>query len=121
MQEYIKQHGLECLAQEKNKALMRMLADTLSQVAAQTWPEKDKWVGLLVAMQNFIQSGDPHLVEAALILFGKLTEWLGQDEILQNMQREMYDILMNAMQHPLNDDILIASCKAATNFILVRP
>jgi hypothetical protein len=99
---------------------MRMLADTMSQVAAQTWPEKDKWVGLLVAMHNFIQSGDTHLIEVALILFSKLTEWLGQDDMFENMQREMYDILLKTLQQPMNDDILIAACKSATNFILVR-
>jgi hypothetical protein len=116
----VKHKGLECLASEQSKVLMRMLADTMSQVAEQTWGSKDKWIGLLETMHSFITSNDPRLIEVALVLFSKLTEWLGQDPVLQNMQRQMYDVLLKFLQEAPNDDVRIAACKAATNFILVR-
>lgn len=120
VQEMIKHKGLECLAAEQSKVLMRMLADTMSQVAEQTWGGKDKWIGLLETMHSFITSNDPRLIEVALVLFSKLTEWLGQDPVLQNMQRQMYDVLLKFLLEAPNDDVRIAACKAATNFILVR-
>ena len=112
---------MECLAAEKNKSLMRMLADTMSTVAQETWGTKDKWMGILESMHKFITSNDPHLIEVSLVLFSKLTEWLGQDPVMQNMQRQMYDILLRFLQDAPNDDIRIAACKATTNFIGVRP
>lgn len=120
-QELVKQKGMETLAAENSKSLMRMAADTMSQVAEATWDTDDKWLGILESMQKFITSNDARLVEAALVLFSKLTEWLGQDPIMQNMQRQMYDVLLQFLQSAPNDDVRIAACKASTNFILVRP
>jgi hypothetical protein len=121
MQELVKQQGMETLASESNKSLMRMLADTMSQVAEQTWETDSKWMGILETMHKFITSNDAHLVEVALVLFSKLTEWLGQDPVMLNMQRQMYDVLLQFLQNAPNDDVRIAACKASTNFILVRP
>lgn len=120
VQEVVKQRGMECLAAEQNKSLMRKLADTMSTVAQATWDTKDKWMGILETMHKFITSNDPHLIEVALVLFSKLTEWLGQDSVMQNMQRQMYDILLRFLQDAPNDDIRIAACKASTSFMAVR-
>ena len=117
----IKTKGMECLAAEENKSLMRMLADTMSQVAEQTWTDNDKWMGILETMHSFITSNDPRLIEVALVLFSKLTDWMNSDPVFQNMSRQMYDVLLKFLQDAPNDDIRIAACKASTNFIMVRP
>ena len=92
MQEMIKTKGMETLAAEENKAIMRMLADTMSQVAEQTWAVNEKWLGILEMLNQFISSNEPRLIEVALVLFSKLTEWLSQDDVWQNMARQMYDV-----------------------------
>ena len=121
LQEAVKQKGMECLAAEHDKSLMRALADAMSTVAEQTWDSKDKWLGILESMHKFITSGDPHLIEAALMLFTKLTTWLlADDPVMMNMQRQMYDILLQFLTAAPNDDVRIAACQASTSFIAVR-
>ena len=121
MQDMVKQRSMACLAAERDRSLMRSLADTISCVAEQTWDSKDKWVGVLEAMQKFIQSNDPHLIEAALMLFTMLLDWLADDPVMTNMQRQMYDVLLQFMNNAPNNDVRVAACKASTKFIAVRP
>lgn len=120
-QELVKRRGMECLAAERDKSLMRSLADTMSCVAEKTWDGKDKWLNLLETMQKFIQSNDAHLIEAALILFTTLLDWLAEDPVMTSMQRQMYDVLLQFLTSAPNDDVRVAACKAAVKFIGVRP
>jgi hypothetical protein len=120
LQELVKQKGMESLASESNKSLMRMMADAMSQVAEQTWGTNDKWMGVLKRMREMITSDDEHLQEVALVLFSQLTDWMGQDQIMQDLQRQMYDVLLRFLQNAPNDDVRMAACRASTNFIMVR-
>lgn len=109
---------MECLAKEKNPALMTKLADCMSQVAQQTWQnEQERWTGLLQHLQQFIMQDDPHLLEVALTLFAKLTEWLSQDDVKNAAQ--MYEVLLRCLQHP-NRRVQLAAATASVSFINVR-
>jgi hypothetical protein len=120
VQELVKVQGIKCLAEEKNPALMNKLADCMSQVAAQTWMnEQERWTGLLQHMQQFIAGDDPHQLEVALVLFSKLTEWLDQDDLLQQQTGQMYNVLLRCLQHS-SRQVQLAACKASINFITVR-
>lgn len=118
MQELVKTHGMKCLAEEKNPALMSQLADCMSQVANQTWQnEQERWVGVLQHLQQFIMSDDPHLLEVALTLYAKLTEWLSQEDVKNAAQ--MYEVLLRCLQHP-NRRVQLAAATASVSFINVR-
>jgi hypothetical protein len=113
--------GIKCLAGERNAALMHMLADCMSQVAAQTWGTgAGRWTGILQHMQQFIASEDPKQVEVGLVLFSKLTEWLDQEDLLQQNPGQMYDVLIRCMGHS-SRQVQTAACKASINFVTVRP
>lgn len=122
MQELVKMNGVKRLAGERNPALMHMLADCMSQVAAQTWSTAGtgRWTGILQTMQQFISSEDPSQVEVGLVLYSKLTEWLDQEDLLQQNPEQMYNILVRCMGHS-SKQVQIAACKASINFIAVRP
>lgn len=112
--------GIKCLSGERNAALMHSLADCMSQVACQTWGnEADRWSGILQHMQQFITSEDPTQVEIGLVLFSKLTEWLDQEDLLQQNAGQMYDVLIRCMAHS-SRQVQIAACKASINFVTVR-
>lgn len=120
LQELVKVQGIKCLAEEKNPALMNKLADCMSQVAAQTWMnEQERWTGLLQHMQQFISADDPHHLEVALVLFCKLTEWLDQDDLLQQQTGQMYNVLLRCLQNT-SRQVQLAACKASISFITVR-
>lgn len=117
VQELVKTHGMKCLAEEKNPALMTKLADCMSQVAQQTWPnEQERWMGLLQHLQQFILSDDPHLLEVALTLYAKLTEWLNQEDVKNAAQ--MYEVLLRSLQHP-SRRVQLAAATASVSFINV--
>eukprot|EP00892_Ulva_mutabilis_P010754 jgi/Ulvmu1/8050/UM004_0287.1 len=113
--ELVKTHGMKCLAEEKNPALMTKLADCMSQVAQQTWQnEQERWTGVLQHLQQFILSDDPHLLEVALTLYAKLTEWLSPEDVKNAAQ--MYEVLVRCLQHP-NRKVQLAAATAAVSFI----
>lgn len=113
--------GIKCLVTERNAALMHMLADCMSQVAAQTWGTgSGRWTGILQHMQQLISSEDPNQVEVGLVLFSKLTEWIDQEDLLQQNPGQMYDVLVRCMAHS-SHKVQIAACKASINFVTVRP
>lgn len=114
--------GIKCLAGERNAALMHMLADCMSQVACQTYATSTtgRWTEIVTHMQRFIASEDPEQVEVGLVLFSKLTEWMDQDDLLQQNPGQMYDVLLKCMSHS-SRQVQIGACKASINFVTVRP
>ena len=113
--------GIKCLAGEHNAALMHMLADCMSQVACQTWgSEAGRWTGIVPHMQQFIASEDPSQVEIGLVLFSKLTEWLDQEDLLQQNPGQMYDVLLRCMAHS-SKQVQIAACKACLLYTSPSP
>ena len=73
-------------------------------------------MGVLQHLQQFILSDDPHLLEVALTLYAKLTEWLSPEDVKNAAQ--MYEVLLRCLQHP-SRKVKLAAATAAVSFINV--
>jgi importin-5 len=93
------------------------VCDTVSELAASIM-EKPGWPELLPFIFQCVQSGDPRLMESALLVFAQLARHIMAT--LTQYMGTLHEVLGAALGHS-SVDVRIAAMHASTAFVQVRP
>lgn len=118
VQALVKRETIARIMVETGKGTLHKLCDLVSEIAEMTWAKPgERWSELLQHMQDFIASGQVHLMEAALLIFSQLVIWMENE--FQGRAGTMYSVLQSCLKHP-ELAVQLSATTASANFILVR-
>jgi hypothetical protein len=110
-QNHIKAELLNALKNEQDKSVVKKVCDAVSEVAVEAhegWPE------LVPFLFQCVQSGQPGLMESALVIFSTLASCI--TDTLQPQLPTLVQVLTACITHPTRD-VQLASLRAISNFI----
>ncbi|KAI7835878.1 hypothetical protein COHA_010225 [Chlorella ohadii] len=119
----VKSEMLACIKEEQQRGVTKKVCDCVSELAAgiiedQGWPE------LLPFIFQCVQSGEPRLMESALLIFaalaryvmGVLTQYMGTLHGLLQHMGTLHGLLQQCLGHNVSD-VRLAAMKATCVFI----
>lgn len=111
--EVVKTEMLNCIKEEQQRAVTKKVCDCVSELAAgiiedQGWPE------LLPFIFQCVQSGQPRLMESALLIFACLARYVMP--ILTQYMATLNGVLQQCLVHA-DSDVRLAAMKATCVFI----
>lgn len=112
-QQTIKTELLNSLKDEQNRSLTRKVCDCTAELGAGII-EENGWPELLPFMMQCVQSGEPRVMEPALLIFDQLAKYVMP--VLQQYLGTMHGALTACLGHE-NMDVKLAAFKATTTFI----
>ncbi|PSC74524.1 ARM repeat-containing [Micractinium conductrix] len=109
----VKNEMLACIREEQMRAVTKKVCDCVSELAAgiiedQGWPE------LLPFMFQCVQSGQPRLMESALLIFASLARYVMA--VLTQYMGTLNGVLQQCLGHA-ESDVRLAALKATCVFI----
>ena len=109
----VKTELLNCIKEEQSRSLSRKVCDCTAELAAGII-EENEWPELLPFMLQCVQSGDPRVMESALLIFDQLARYV--INVLQQYLGTLHGALGACLGHA-NMDVKLAAFKATTTFI----
>lgn len=111
----VRQQMLSCIKDETMRSITKKVCDTVSELAAVIMREPSGWPELLPFMSQAVQSGQPLLMEAALLVFAQLAGHM-MPTLLQYMGT-LHQVLHAALGND-SVDVRLAAMRATTAFIM---
>ncbi|KAG1673229.1 hypothetical protein FOA52_013109 [Chlamydomonas sp. UWO 241] len=113
VQSHVKNELLNALKEEPEKVVSSKVCDAISEVASEVF-EEPGWPELPPFLFGCIQSGQPRLMEASLVIFASLAEY--HIDVLRSQLPTLVQIFGTCLGHA-NEDVQLASLRVISNFI----
>uniref|UniRef100_A0A7R9V0M6 TOG domain-containing protein n=1 Tax=Chlamydomonas euryale TaxID=1486919 RepID=A0A7R9V0M6_9CHLO len=113
VQAHIKNELLAALQEEADKSVASKVCDTIAEVASEIF-ESPGWPELPPFLFGAIQSGQPRLMEASLVVLASLAEY--HMEVLRTQLPTLVQIFGTCLGHA-SHEVQLASLRAISNFI----
>ncbi|KAK9821719.1 hypothetical protein WJX81_003315 [Elliptochloris bilobata] len=113
VQALVKSELLNCVREEQDRSIVKKVCDTVSELAAGIM-EGGGWPELLPFMFQCVQSRQPRMVEAALLVFAQLARYLA--DTLRQYLGTLHSVLVTSLGSP-SLDVTLAAMRATSAFI----